>query len=72
MKEDTAFASWRPLAKDGADLPVAVRTPRLTRQTLSIGETMDFEFLAARPGEYTLEARTRSGVLLAVMPIRVN
>ena len=72
MKEDTAFASWRPLAKDGADLPVAARTPRLARQTLSIGETMDFEFLAARPGEYTLEARTRSGVLLAVMPIRVN
>lgn len=72
MKEDTAFATWRPVAKDGADLPVAARTPRLARQTLSIGETMDFEFLAARPGEYTLEARTRNGVLLAVLPIRVN
>jgi FtsP/CotA-like multicopper oxidase with cupredoxin domain len=72
MKEDTAFATWRPVAKDGADLPVAARTPRLARQTLSIGETMDFELLAARPGEYTLEVRTRNGALLAVLPIRVN
>ena len=72
MKEDTAFASWRPIAKDGADLPVAARVPRLARQTLSIGETMDFEYLAARPGEYRIEARTGSGVLLAILPVRVN
>src|SRR5204863_1654272 len=72
IRQDTALVSWRPLAKDGADIPAADRSLRKATQTLSIGETMDVEFFPTRPGDYKLEARTALGVLLAVQPIRVN
>ena len=50
---DSTLASWRRLAKDGADLPLsqAVRGP--ARQVIEVGETFDAEFAAA-PGEYRL------------------
>jgi FtsP/CotA-like multicopper oxidase with cupredoxin domain len=72
LKEDTTLMTWRPLAKDGADLPAARRVIRPARQPLAIGETMDVEFLSSRPGVYVLEARTALGALLGVLPIRVN
>ena len=47
---------WKILAKDGADLPThqSVSMPA-NRQPLSVGETMDFEFLPRQPGEYKFE-----------------
>lgn len=69
---DTAFAAWRPLAKDGADLPPAARTPRVATAQLSVGETMDVELSPTRPGDYRLEVRTRARTLLATLPIRVQ
>lgn len=72
FKDDTSYVNWRQIARDGADLPAAARTTRIGRQQLTIGETRDFEFMAPLPGEYRLEARTGTGVLLAVLPIRVN
>lgn len=72
LMEDTTLMSWRPLAKDGADLPAARRVIRPARQPLSIGETMDVEFFPTRPGVYVLEARTNLGMLLGTLPIRVN
>ena len=50
---DSTLATWRRLAKDGADLPAsqAVRGP--ARQVIEVGETFDAEFAAA-PGEYRL------------------
>jgi FtsP/CotA-like multicopper oxidase with cupredoxin domain len=47
--------TWRPLAKDGADLPSGQRAPRPAKVTIAIGETYDFEFRPETAGELTLE-----------------
>jgi FtsP/CotA-like multicopper oxidase with cupredoxin domain len=70
--DSMTLATWRHVAKDGADLPAAARAVRLAREPISIGETMDFEFLPSRAGEFRIEARTARGALLATLPIRVN
>jgi FtsP/CotA-like multicopper oxidase with cupredoxin domain len=72
LSQDTTFLTWRTLAKDGADVPAAIRTLRPARQALGIGETMDVEFFAARPGDYRLEARSSLGDLLGTVPITVR
>jgi len=53
---------WRPLAKDGADLPLGHRALCTAQQTLSIGETYDFEFRPETAGQLTLYA-TRPAVV---------
>jgi len=65
---------WRPIAKDGADLPAAARTPRLARQIISMGETYDFEFTPPRSGHFRVEVRgaAPTGRLLARLPLRVE
>ncbi len=55
MRSDSAVVQWRPIAKDGADLPEARRTPRLARVLMGPGETADFEFTAAKPGHYVID-----------------
>jgi FtsP/CotA-like multicopper oxidase with cupredoxin domain len=72
LKRDSTTLTWRPLAKDGADLPAARRVIRPARQGLTIGETADFEFFPTTAGEYRLEIRTASGVLLGTLPFRVQ
>jgi manganese oxidase len=57
-----APVKWRPRAKDGADLPLGHRTPCTAQQTLSIGETYDFEFQPETAGLLTLYA-TRPAVV---------
>ncbi|GLC25714.1 multicopper oxidase domain-containing protein [Roseisolibacter agri] len=46
-----APATWRPLAKDGADLPPALRAPEPSRRVVSIGETLDVEIVPEAPGD---------------------
>jgi len=72
LLQDSTYMTWRVLAKDGADLPADARAPRLARQPLSIGETMDVEFSPSRPGDYRLEARSTFGALLGTLLIRVQ
>ena len=48
-------ANWRPIAKDGADLPAGQREMCLARLTIGVGETYDFEFSAEEAGELALE-----------------
>ena len=48
-------ANWRPIAKDGADLPAGQRELCPARFTIGVGETYDFEFSAERAGELALE-----------------
>lgn len=71
---DSLVARWRPLAKDGADLPAAAQSPRLAEQIVSMGETYDFEFVPARRGDLRLEVRNAGphGHLLVRAPIRVE
>jgi len=47
--------SWRPLAKDGANVPPAQATLRSARQIVSVGETYDFEFEPRSAGDLRLE-----------------
>ena len=48
--------TWRPLAKDGADLPSGQRASRPAKVTIAVGETYDFEFRPETAGELRLEA----------------
>ena len=45
---------WRPVAKDGADLPREQAAERDAVQIISVGETYDFEFAPKEPGDYLL------------------
>ena len=70
---DSLVARWRPVAKDGADLPAEARTLRLAEQIVSMGETYDFAFTPERTGNLRLEVRTpRPGRLVVRAPIRVE
>jgi manganese oxidase len=73
LPNDTLIVQWRPIAKDGADLPPAWRAPRLARQVMGMGETYDFELTPAVKGLLRLEVRgAGNGVLLARVPLRVE
>jgi FtsP/CotA-like multicopper oxidase with cupredoxin domain len=71
---DSLVQQWRPLAKDGADYPDALRGLRPARQIITIGETYDFELTPAQAGLLRLEVRSGgpNGRLLARKPIRVE
>jgi len=70
---DTMLVQWRPLAKDGADLPESERTLRPAQQVVSIGETYDFEFVPNKTGELRIEVRPISaGRLFVRVPVRVE
>ena len=68
---DTTLLTWRPLARDGADLPTAWQVARPARASISIGETMDYEFVPVPGGDWRLEVRGLNGALLAAMPVTV-
>jgi FtsP/CotA-like multicopper oxidase with cupredoxin domain len=46
---------WRPIAKDGADLPATQRELAPARLTIAVGETYDFEFRADATGDVMIE-----------------
>jgi hypothetical protein len=68
--------TWRAIAKDGADLPVAQMTERPARQIVSVGETYDFEFEAKSATELRLEVfrpeRAASAQSQIVVPVHVQ
>ncbi len=59
------------MAKDGYDLPPHHTGPVRADQTVSIGDTYDFEFVPRRPGELHLEVRTGDGELLIDQKVNV-
>jgi FtsP/CotA-like multicopper oxidase with cupredoxin domain len=63
---DTSIARWRPLARDGADLPPALRSLTAARLSMGPGETADFLFVPSRPGRMKLEVWIEQGQRLAV------
>ncbi|HET7373861.1 MAG TPA: multicopper oxidase domain-containing protein [Gemmatimonadaceae bacterium] len=71
---DSTVVRWRPLAKDGADLPEQARVPRAARQIISMGETYDFEYTPTRPGVLRVEVRAPGlqGALLVRVPVKVQ
>jgi FtsP/CotA-like multicopper oxidase with cupredoxin domain len=73
LADDSTVAHWRPLARDGADLPAALQGTRLATTELGPGETADFAFAPQRPGKMMLEvwmwpAGYRVAVPIEVMP----
>jgi FtsP/CotA-like multicopper oxidase with cupredoxin domain len=54
-------ARWRALAKDGADLPETQAQLQNAHESLSVGETRDFQFDAQVPGQYVLRLRSPFG-----------
>ena len=63
---DTSIARWRPLARDGADLPPALRSLTAARLSMGPGETADFLFVPSRPGRMKLEVWIEQGQRLAL------
>lgn len=55
LMDGTAVATWRALAKDGADLPAAAAIDRVADLQLAPGETYDFTITPDRPGPLRLE-----------------
>jgi FtsP/CotA-like multicopper oxidase with cupredoxin domain len=75
LMSDSALAAWRPVAKDGADLPPLQRAERPAYLLTGPGETADFEFTPAAPGELRLEVKTHisgTGVPGWIIPVRVR
>jgi FtsP/CotA-like multicopper oxidase with cupredoxin domain len=72
----SSLVSWRAIAKDGADLPAPQATLRPARQTVSVGETYDFEFEPASAGDLRLEifrpARVSSPESQILVSVRVH
>lgn len=62
---------WRPLARDGADLPMALRGAKPAVATMGPGETGDFTYVPTQPGHMALEVWTESGQRV-VLPIEVT
>ena len=57
LRRDSVGLTWRPLAKDGADLPPRLVTPRAATLVMGVGETADYEVVFDRPGDAVLEVR---------------
>ena len=68
---ETRAASWKPLARDGADLPVALRTATPAVLHMGPGETADFTYVPTRPGTMMLEVWIRRGQRV-VLPVEVR
>jgi FtsP/CotA-like multicopper oxidase with cupredoxin domain len=72
LESDAGRLTWKPVAKDGADLP----PPQAITQPASIfmgpGEVADFEFTPAAAGSLRLEVVTPSGNPKLATPIEVR
>ena len=55
LLDHRGILEWRPVAKDGADLPESQRAPVPARLLAGPGETADFEFTPKEPGEVRFE-----------------
>ena len=72
LEQEGMPVNWRPLAKDGADLPLGSRVLHPARQPVSIGETADVELIPERPGDQRLTARLGNGTVVATLPVHVT
>jgi len=66
--------NWKPLAKDGADLPSYQQIIRAAlNQPISVGQTLDFGFTPDKAGEYLFQVSDSYGFLTPIkMVIRVK
>ncbi len=57
LRRGTALGTWRPVGRDGADLPPALTTAQPARKVLDVGTTFDVHWTPAR-GRYLFEIGT--------------
>jgi FtsP/CotA-like multicopper oxidase with cupredoxin domain len=72
LLQDDKPLRWKPLAKDGAELPLARQVMRDSYLLAGPGETMDYEFTPTAPGILRLEVEQRTGAFKNHLPIRVE
>jgi FtsP/CotA-like multicopper oxidase with cupredoxin domain len=68
---ETEAVRWKPLARDGADLPAALRAEKPALLEMSPGETADFTYVPTRPGRLMLEVWINAGQRV-VLPVEVK
>jgi FtsP/CotA-like multicopper oxidase with cupredoxin domain len=71
LTRDGAPVRWRLISKDGWDVYPHQRERIAAEQTVSVGETFDFEYRPGREGELHLEVRSGGGRLFVDQLIRV-
>ena len=69
---DSALATWRSVAKDGADLPPALVADAPARTSMGPGETADFEFTPKAPGRWRMEVRSKEAGWFIPMDVIVE
>jgi FtsP/CotA-like multicopper oxidase with cupredoxin domain len=76
LVSDDAVGRWRAVAKDGADLPPALRTTSIARIELGPGETSDFEWIPPATGTtWRLEVHTPAvdnSAWLVSVPLKIR
>lgn len=74
IRDDSLSVPLRIVAKDGAELPITAQITMTSRQTISMGETYDYELAPQQPGIFRLEVRSgaANARLLARVPIVVR
>lgn len=72
LLQDSTLLSWRAVAKDGMTLPSDQATMRRSVQQIGNGETYDYEFIPAAPGDLQITVTNGAGGLLVKLPIRVR
>lgn len=68
---ETQAVRWKPLARDGADLPVALRGMTPAVATMGPGETADFTYVPTMVGTMMLEVWISGGQRI-VLPVEVQ
>ena len=68
---ELAVAHWTPIARDGADLPPALRATTPARMRMGPGETADFLYVPKEPGRMLMEVWIGGGQRIA-LPIDVQ
>jgi len=68
----SSVLAWRPVARDGADLPLHQQTMRPARVLMGTGETADFEFTPIVPGTVRLQFTTMLPGWTVVVPLLVR
>ncbi|MGK2960712.1 MAG: multicopper oxidase domain-containing protein, partial [Gemmatimonadaceae bacterium] len=70
--DDSAAATWKPVARDGADLPPALQVMRSAVVEMGPGETADFTYVPAKAGTMTLEVWMWPTGARVALPIHIS